>query len=159
MAESGNLAEMEVLGESVFAAWADALPPVAPPASLRERVLGRVRAKAPKSLLRTVRAEDGWVQFAPGIDFKMLYRDEATGTNTFLARLQPGVTMPEHTHSSTEECYVIEGEIKLGEVTVHAGDFHLAHKGAHHGVLSTSMGALLYLRVGWGEHIPEASPQ
>ena len=126
MAERDDRAELEALDETLFVAWADALPPVAPPASLRERVLGRVRETVPRNPLRTVRADEGWVQFAPGIDFKMLYRDEASGTNSLLARLQPGICMPEHEHSGIEECYVIEGEITYGDLTVRAGDYVFA---------------------------------
>jgi len=158
MAERDDRAELEALDETLFVAWADALPPVAPPASLRERVLGRVRETVPRNPLRTVRADEGWVQFAPGIDFKMLYRDEASGTNSLLARLQPGICMPEHEHSGIEECYVIEGEITYGDLTVRAGDYHFAPKGARHVPMTTATGALVYLRVTFGQHVPEAIP-
>jgi anti-sigma factor ChrR (cupin superfamily) len=151
--------ETEVLDESVFAAWAAALPSVAPPSSLRERVLARVHKTVPENPLRTVRAADGWVEFAPGVTFKMLYRDASSGTNSLLARLQPGVTMREHDHGGIEECYVIHGEVTYGDLTIRAGDYHLAAKGAHHLPMTTATGALIFLRVAMGQHVPEAEVQ
>lgn len=154
-AEDNDMVELD---ESVFAAWANALPVTAPAASLRERVLARVHAKAAKTTaLRTIRAEEGWTDFAPGIRFKMLYRDEISGTSSMLARLDPGVVMPEHTHSGVEECYVIEGDLTYGDHTIRAGDYHVAASGATHLPMSTAKGALVYLRCGFGQHVPEAS--
>jgi hypothetical protein len=36
-----------------------------------------------------------------------------------------------------------------------AGDYHFAAKGARHGTLTTRTGALLFLRAGRGEPVPE----
>jgi quercetin dioxygenase-like cupin family protein len=97
---------------------------------------------------RTIRAGEGWVEFMPGIEFKMLYRDETTGARSLLARLDPGVAMPAHDHGFPEECLVLQGEITIGDITVCAGDYHFAAKGARHGTLTTRTGALLFLRAG-----------
>ncbi len=141
----------------LYAEMLAALPEIAPPAALRDRVLARARADARFfEGLRTIRADEGWIKFAPGIEIKMLFRDEAAGTKSFLARLAPGVTMPAHDHHTSEECIVLEGEVTLGDITIRAGDYHLARDGAHHGALTTRSGALLYLRAGYGEHVPEA---
>jgi anti-sigma factor ChrR (cupin superfamily) len=142
------------LDEVAFAAWAEALPPVAPPPALRARVLERVRAAASPAL-RTVRAEEGWAEYVPGVRFKMLHRDEASGTSSILARLDAGVVMPEHTHTGVEECYVIEGEISYGTLTIRAGDYHVAATGAQHVPMTTRTGALVYLRCAFGQHVPE----
>lgn len=141
----------------LYAEMLAALPEVAPPAPLRDRVLARARADARfHEGLRTIRADEGWIVFAPGIEIKMLFRDEQAGTKSFLARLAPGVSMPEHDHGTSEECIVLEGEVTLGDITIRAGDYHLARGGAHHDTLTTRTGALLYLRAGYGEHVPEA---
>jgi anti-sigma factor ChrR (cupin superfamily) len=157
MAVDNNM-DMAELDPEVFAAWADALTTVAPPQRLRERVLSRIHAlAAPSAALRTVRADEGWTEFAPGIRFKMLYRDEVSGTSSLLARLDAGVTMPEHTHKGVEECYVVEGELTYGDLTIRAGDYHVAAGGAQHVPMTTSTGALVYLRCAFGQHVPEAS--
>lgn len=144
----------QTIDSGLLARWVEALTPVPPPKALRERVLARARGDR-ASPYRTVRAAEGWVPFVPGIDMKMLYRDAATGTRTLLARLQPGVVMPEHDHIGAEECYVIEGEITYGDLTIHAGDFHLAPEGSAHCPMTTRTGALIILRVKLGQHVPE----
>jgi quercetin dioxygenase-like cupin family protein len=143
------------LDPTLLSRWVEGLSPVAPPASLRERVLARARGGDQAEPLRTIRAHEGWVEFMPGVSFKMLYRDNITGARSFLARLQPGVTFPPHEHDFAEECLVLEGEITLGDITVRAGDYHFAPKGSPHGVTATQSGALLFLRAGRGQHVPE----
>jgi anti-sigma factor ChrR (cupin superfamily) len=144
-----------VMDAALLARWVEALTPVPPPAALRARVLARARGEHPDPY-RTVRAEAGWVPYVPGIDMKMLYRDVGSGARTLLARLQPGVIMPQHEHIGAEECYVIEGEITYGDLTIRAGDFHLAPEGSAHCPMTTRTGALVLLRVKLGQHVPEA---
>ena len=139
----------------LFTTWAEALKPMVPPPALRARLMARVRAEMGDEGLRTIRAGEGWVEFMPGIEFKMLYRDETTGARSLLARLDPGVAMPAHDHGFPEECLVLQGEITIGDITVCAGDYHFAAKGARHGTLTTRTGALLFLRAGRGEPVPE----
>ena len=139
----------------LFTTWAEALKPITPPPALRARLMARVRAEMGDEGLRTIRAGEGWVEFMPGIEFKMLYRDEMTGARSLLARLDAGVAMPAHDHGFPEECLVLQGEITIGDITVCAGDYHFAAKGARHGTLTTRTGALLYLRTGRGEPVPE----
>jgi quercetin dioxygenase-like cupin family protein len=146
----------ELFDSELFTAWVDALPCSAPPSDLRQKVLNRIRENSAVEPLRTVRADQGWVDFIPGISIKMLYRDEAGKAKSFLARLAPGVTLPEHDHDFAEECLVLEGEITQGDITIRAGDYHFASKGARHGPLTTRTGALVYLRTGLTQHIPEA---
>lgn len=139
----------------LFTEWVEALTPIRPPAGLRGKVLNRIHREAPAEGLRTVRADEGWTQFMPGVEIKMLYRDEASQARSFLARLRPGVTLPAHEHGAAEECLVLEGEITQGDVTIRAGDYHLALKGARHGAMTTRTGALLFLRAGMDQHVPE----
>ncbi len=156
MAESGKRPELEGFDDAMFAAWAEALAPIALPALLRDQVLARTRANR---LVRTVRADEGWVELFPGVHVKMLYRDAEGGTKSFLARLAPGTALPAHEHNLAEECYVIEGEIRMGDILIRAGDYHLAMQGARHEAMTTGTGAVLYMRAGLTQHIPEvASP-
>ena len=143
------------LDPTLLSRWVEGLIPVAPPATLRERVLARARGESQAEPLRTIRAHEGWIEFMPGVTINMLYRDDLTGARSFLARLEPGVTLPPHEHDFAEECLVIEGEITLGDITVRAGDYHFAPKGSPHGVTATRSGALLFLRAGRGQHVPE----
>ena len=148
----GNLFDTEL-----FTHWADALVPVQPPAGLRERIMARVRAEHPLTQLRTIRSAEGWMDFGPGVRFKILHRDENGRANSLLARLEAGAIVPPHLHAANEECLVLEGEITYGDITVRAGDYHFAPKGAAHPALTTRAGALIFLRSGMGEPVPEFS--
>ncbi|MGH8469339.1 MAG: cupin domain-containing protein [Gammaproteobacteria bacterium] len=141
----------------LFTQWTDALAPVQPPAGLRERIMARVRTEHPLTQLRTIRSAEGWMDFGPGIRFKILHRDENGRANSLLARLEAGVTLPPHLHAANEECLVLEGEITFADITVRAGDYHFAPKGAAHTALTTRTGAFIFLRSGMGEPVPEYS--
>jgi quercetin dioxygenase-like cupin family protein len=66
---------------------------------------------------------------------------------SYLLRLAPGASLPPHRHALDEECLVLEGTLRVGSHTeVHAGGFHLAHRGALHPTVSTVTGATIYLR-------------
>ncbi|MFH0344819.1 MAG: cupin domain-containing protein [Chromatiales bacterium] len=147
----------DLFDTELFTQWADALAPVQPPAGLRERITARVRTAHPLTELRTIRSAEGWMDFAPGIRFKILHRDENGRANSLLARLEAGVTFPPHLHTANEECLVLEGEITFDDITVRAGDYHFAPKGAAHPALTTRAGALIFLRSGMGEPVPEFS--
>lgn len=119
--------------------------PLPPPRNraLRERVLARLAGV--RSSLVTIRADEGqWVPLAPGVGFKLLHQDAAY--RSFLLRLAPGAELAPHDHKDDEECVVLQGEARLGDVRVAAGDYHLAPKGVPHGRIVSATGALLFLR-------------
>jgi quercetin dioxygenase-like cupin family protein len=125
----------ERIDAALDAALLQALAPVAPPAGLRARVLGRVRA-------------DAW-RPAPdmaGIEVRTLHHDAVAGMVSFLLRAHPGANLPAHVHHADEECIVLEGEFTLGEHTLRAGDFELGRKGERHPVAMTATGVTVYLR-------------
>lgn len=130
-----------------------ALEPIEPPAeradALRAKVLNQVKQESGNRLddLLTVRADEGiWIPVGRGVRMKQLHVDKHNRTRSFLLRLEPGASLPAHQHLADEECIVLEGEARLGEVTVRAGDYHLAPRGVPHGVVSSDTGALLFLR-------------
>lgn len=120
--------------------------PVQPPASLRGKVLNRIRQSGPHDQFITVRKEQNWRVLIPGVEVKVLYVDESAGTKSFLLRAQAGVALPPHGHHADEECQVLEGSFSFGDVTLHAGDYHLARKGGMHPASTTQTGVLVYLR-------------
>lgn len=115
--------------------------PQAPPAGLKERLLGRLRdetapAAAPPRTLppggRTVLpgvsavlvADAPWIPASlPGLDFKILHREEARGYTTRLLRFAPGSTYPAHRHGGIEEVFIVSGSVSLNGVMLHAGDY------------------------------------
>jgi len=95
----------------------------------------------------TVRRDSGtWQPLAPGADIKLLWIDEAARTRSFLLRLAPGARVPAHPHPTTEECFVVSGDMVIGETTFHAGDYHAALAGIDHPVLSSRGGGVVFIR-------------
>ena len=123
----------------------EALAPVTPPAALRARVLARVAKTHTVPDFITLRDSDGWRVLAPGLEYKLLAYSELTDNKSFLLRAAPGSEFPEHAHEGDEECIVLEGEFTMGDLTLHAGDFHFAARGSHHPNAYTRNGALVYL--------------
>lgn len=118
--------------------------PAGPERAVKRRLLERV-ADADASHL-TVHADDGpWQPFLDGVQIKVLH--EADGVLSYLLRLAPGASLPPHRHALDEECLVLEGTLRVGSHTeVHAGGFHLAHRGALHPTVSSATGATIFLR-------------
>ena len=79
------------------------------------------------------RVDEGeWVDALPGIRMKILFQNPTTGRTTYLARIQPGATYPDHRHHSEEELLVIEGDIFLGGHTLYPGDYSLSVPDSQH---------------------------
>jgi quercetin dioxygenase-like cupin family protein len=113
---------------------------------LRERILERARDRAPDGTVTLRVADSGWTTLNDLVQIRVLRRDEARNDQTILIRMQPGAVIEAHPHTMEEECYVIEGEIEVGEHFVRQGDMHVARPGtAHQRILSRS-GALLLVR-------------
>lgn len=95
--------------------------------------------------LIVVRADQGaWrPTLDPGVFIKVLYVDEAQKMATSLLRMEPGSRIPMHPQNGTEQCLVLEGDLRAGDITLRAGDFHCALPDTHHGELTTVQGNLL----------------
>lgn len=137
--------------DALIGAIAQSLAPVTPPAALaarlRQRLLDTVTATPPAQADThlTIRAAEGnWSEILPGVSMKLLREDHAT--RSYLLRLEAGAHLPAHPHRIDEECLVLSGDVWLGDVQAHAGDFHLARGGTLHGEIRSEGGCLLYLR-------------
>ena len=112
----------------------------APPPHLKNRVLSRIASDAEgparaaslppggRRILPGVSAvlvaDVPWMPAAlPGLDFKVLHRDDARGYTTRLLRFAPGSTYPSHRHGATEEVFIVSGSVVLNGVTLRAGDY------------------------------------
>jgi quercetin dioxygenase-like cupin family protein len=80
-----------------------------------------------------------------GIEARRLSVDRENDRATFLARMAPGTSYPAHRHAGPEECYVLSGDLRVGDLHMHAGDYQRADPGSIHGVQSTDAGCLLLL--------------
>ena len=63
---------------------------------------------------------------------------------TALFRMAAGSEYIPHVHAGPEECYVLEGDLHVGDdIVMHAGDYQRAPAGSVHGVQRTEGGCLL----------------
>jgi anti-sigma factor ChrR (cupin superfamily) len=113
-------------------------------ARVKRRVLARI-AEDQRGRHVTVRAADGqWQPFGPGLTLKVLH--EQAGVMSYLVRLAPGASLPAHRHPIDEECVVLEGTLRIGELEVGAGGFHLGRQDVLHMPILSEGGALIFLR-------------
>ncbi len=115
-------------------------PEVEPPAGLRERVLAEARGK---SFTLLAEAERAWLPAGvPGVELCQLWLDAPNERQTILIRMEAGSTLPHHEHGGTEECYVITGDLRDGDLLLGAGDYIRFERATRHKVFSPT-GCLL----------------
>jgi quercetin dioxygenase-like cupin family protein len=113
-------------------------------ARVKRRVLARI-AEDQRGQHVTVGADDGqWQPFGPGLTLKVLH--ESDGIMSYLVRLAPGARLPAHRHPIDEECVVLEGSLRIGELEVGTGGFHLGRQDVLHMPIVSEQGALIFLR-------------
>ena len=139
--------------EEAAALFAESVAPLAPPPSLRDRLLARIGAfEQLKPVADVRRDENTWIQSGiPGVDIKTLFRESALGRSTYLVRMEPGARLPGHHHGDLEQCLVLEGDIRWGDLAYEAGDFVVMGKDTDHPEIYTVNGNLLLLIAGHNE--------
>jgi anti-sigma factor ChrR (cupin superfamily) len=80
-----------------------------------------------------------------GIEARRLFVDAVEDRATFLVRMAPGTAYPGHVHAGPEECFVLAGDLSVGDRRMRAGDYQRAESGSTHGVQSTEGGCVLLL--------------
>jgi quercetin dioxygenase-like cupin family protein len=117
------------------------------PAGSFEKILDRIDSEGmslPGSTTRRA-AEAEWQQHDEGIAYRVLKVDERLQRRTLLVKMQPGAILKSHIHEFEEECLVIEGDLRYGDLVLRAGDYHHAWAGAHHADGVTAGGCLLHV--------------
>ncbi|TAK54913.1 MAG: hypothetical protein EPO24_12745 [Bacteroidetes bacterium] len=98
--------------------------------------------------LTTLRSDEGrWEEIGiEGINVKQLFADPEQRTITMLVRMAAGTAYPSHRHAGVEECYVLEGDLHVGdELVLHAGDYQRADMQSVHLKQWTENGCLLFI--------------
>lgn len=134
----------EVAGlKSVMNGIALSVPPVDPPPTLKQRLLGAIQ-KAPYSLTRVV--DRVWRESGiDGVTYVQLSLDPAANRHTILVRLMAGAAYPMHAHDQPEECYVVDGDLIDQSIRMKQGDFIRFEDGTRHGPITTERGCLLLI--------------
>jgi anti-sigma factor ChrR (cupin superfamily) len=92
--------------------------------------------------------ETGPGMWAPGVRRKLIWEDTAGERVAFLARFEPGTTLPRHRHVGDELMFVIEGAAADESGVVAPGNMNYRPHGCVHTV-TTQQGATV-LAVVWG---------
>ena len=79
---------------------------------------------------------------SPGIDVKILFRDDARGLMTALFRWAPGAKLEFHEHVDIEQSYILEGSLADDEGEATAGNYVWRPAGSRHEAWSPN-GALM----------------
>jgi anti-sigma factor ChrR (cupin superfamily) len=144
MATDASLRDAIAAWERRLAPLAEGVPPVEPPAGLWDRIAASLDNGAAGTI--SVQSETrAWVPFLPGVEIKVLHRDEARGRQVYLLRMEPGARLPPHPHKLDEECIILSGEMDVGGLLLRAGDIHMVHAGVSHPEVITPTGVVLYL--------------
>ena len=130
-----------------------ALDRIRPEPSLKDRLMARIAAapaggfEEPEPGVFVLRGGRGRWRKAPwpGVTFQQLYVDQKTGNATSLLKLEPGAQYPAHHHAGVEQCWVIEGKVRIGAIEVEAGDFEYAAAQTDHGIVQSDTGCLLLI--------------
>ena len=70
----------------------------------------------------------------PGVELKILHKNEATGGVVVLRKFHEGVTVQAHTHPLANEwAYVLSGSWEEGDAVYAPGTMFFAPKGVQHG--------------------------
>jgi len=140
--------------ERVVQALGYAATPVAPPASLRGRLLQRVRQPAadapapappPPEQPFFLHAHEGTWEAGPfaGTTVRMLFTDVARQYATQLLRIAPGAQVESHFHMDAEELYVLEGSCSFDAHTFGVGDYVRMPARTTHTTVISEAGCLL----------------
>jgi len=98
-------------------------------------------------LVRQAAASGEWQPTSiDGIEVRRLAVDRSGASLTMLIRMAAGTCYPAHEHAGPEECYVLEGDLVVGDLTMQAGDYQRMEAGTEHPDQRTEGGCLLMLR-------------
>ena len=118
-----------------------AAPDAKPPAELRQRILNSITPKVPDIGTLVRPGDTPWEESPiPGVAVRKL-----NGRKTMLVRMAPGTVYPQHEHALAEQCLVLEGSIRSGDMTASAGDFTYMPAGSTHSPLYSDTGCLLLI--------------
>jgi quercetin dioxygenase-like cupin family protein len=165
---SGDARAREALREFQEAAALSAvakLAPADPPSALKEKVLNAVQLRTGASTSGCLRAgfhfvpddsAQGWMPMrVPGAFIKLLSFNREQGYAVVLGKLDPGSRYPAHHHSGAEELYLLSGDLRVGDRTLRAGDFHHSDPGTFHSDNVSEQGCTLLAVVSSREVLQE----
>jgi quercetin dioxygenase-like cupin family protein len=95
-------------------------------------------------------SQEPWIQFYPGIGFKLLRATQETGHWTVLLNCVKGSSIPRHEHLGAGEYYVVSGKMEVrggvenGGITAITGDYGYEPNGVIHDMTNFPEDTVLY---------------
>jgi anti-sigma factor ChrR (cupin superfamily) len=128
----------DVMGE--IGGCAAGISPAEPPPDLKDRVMTKIHAAAPRpgvvldnaGILLARSSRIPWRQILPDVEAKLLFWDRERHYTTSLVRIAPGGTYPPHEHHGTEEIFILSGDLRVAGVIAKAGDYCRAQADSVH---------------------------
>jgi anti-sigma factor ChrR (cupin superfamily) len=111
---------------------------------VRARLMRQVAADSTSHHVAIAAEAGSWHRFLPGIERKVL--QEREGVMSYLLKFAPGAVLPAHRHPHDEECVVLEGTLRIGDLVLGAGGFHSVRRDVLDADSTTEEGCLIYLR-------------
>ena len=134
-------------GDEVLARLAGLVSPAEPMRSQLTAIESEIDAEdlsKRRSKTETLRAEEGtWQKLSGKVWRKVLYKSPTGGNSIYLLRCLPGAIIPPHPHLSDEHVLVLEGEFKMRNEVVKAGDSQFSPRGTMHAMLRSPTGCLV----------------
>jgi len=156
--QSGNADACRALREFRDAAaisGAASVPAAAPSPALKQKILRTIESRetrrsvpagvlGPEFQFMPGDSSEGWKPMrVPGAFIKLLSFNREQGYAVVLGRLDPGGRYPAHRHSGAEELYLLSGDLRIGDRTLRAGDFHHSDPGTYHDDNVSEQGCML----------------
>jgi hypothetical protein len=83
-----------------------------------------------------------WSAYVEGVEAAVLHAHDNAAS--MLVRMVAGANVPNHGHGLNEDCYMLEGDMFLGDILMRQGDYQLARSGAEHVGIGSDVGGLFY---------------
>jgi len=119
----------------------------APSAGLFDSILSRIDEEGMQLPgTRTRRADTAnWREISPGVMSRVLHVDRANNRQSLLIRMAPGAVYHSHAHDADEEAFVVEGDLRFGDLSLGPGDYHIAAAATRHPSGRTVGGCLVHV--------------
>lgn len=114
-----------------------------------------VSEKTPVSYLAVRSQELNWQPYStPGVTIAIVHIDEVKREIVGFLKAEPGVRYPSHRHAATEEIFMIEGDLAIGNEVYGAGDYIRSQPGSSHAPY-TNGGCQFFFHTSMDDAYPE----
>lgn len=134
-----------VLGDEITSAIATKIFSTNPAPEVEQRIKSKLMQRVSNNQnIFLFASQSKWKEISPGIKVRLLH--EENHSKSFMLEMAANTNIPEHIHQQDEESFVIKGNVTIEGILCHEGDYHYAHSGTSHKIISTTQGCTLLVR-------------